>query len=391
MARVSRYRQHFAYDFGDGYYIGAVNNNPIGGEAKYLASSGIRMDDKVGRPISDGTLSYRRFDKTKLGHWSGSVNQPGDPTWTVYHDMPIPHFHGIDLTWYPYTLVYPDLQTVSYYNTAALARSNPSRPEFVPGELIRDLVDLPKMIKSIGDLLRTGYKKRGFAHEAANRYLESKFGWAPLFHDIEMLLDVYKYIDRRNEEVNRLYGANGLKRRIKFGRHTAFATGTIFALSGNSGQVTETARQYAKLEYYATVRWKPTIPPKYYPNHSKMLADAKRAVLGATASGGFASSWDLIPWTWMLGWVTNVRDYVIAHGNTFPCAPGTINRIGEHDIVLELEPTSHSSWLHGTGGSISYTYKTRNIGTGASISAYPPYLKAGRLSTLAALGVQRFR
>jgi hypothetical protein len=373
--------------FGEGYHYGAVNGVPFGRNAADYDVQGSTCTDKVGSPVVDSTLTLKHWDKSGITLCNGSTGEEGADTWVRLIDYPIGKYESdAALINSGAPVVYPSSSVMA---TDVLARSNPSRPDFVPGQIIQDIYEIPKLIRHIGDQLKQGF--RVSPNRAANGYLAAKFGWLPLVEDFVKTLDVFKYIDRRNNELDRLFTASGLKRRLRLGKYTGTSESTNFVASGAKGSLTCKQISHTTYEFWGTVRWKPSIAPEFYPNHAQQLALAKRIVLGATASGSFASSWDLIPWTWLLGWCTNVRSFVLAHGNTIPCDHSDVCIMQHGDHHRDMKVTSQSSWMTGGDGTIVRDTKDRFVVSKASISAYPPYLDGGRLLTLGALAVQRFR
>ncbi len=389
MPRTQRTRSKSS-QWTDGFARGAVNNVGFADLSSLYDVSGKSITDYRGSPTSDGLLDIQEYDKSKLTLVEGQGGAQSDPTWHQYENFPLGRYKS-DFTTYV-TGTFSGLPSEDVQHTEIRARTNPSRPDYAIGHYIQDLVELPRMIKDIGDQLKRGSRRASPDKTAANNYLAAKFGWLPLFDDMQKLFDVYKYIDRRNDELARLFSSSGLKRRVGLGEFTGTNTQTVFVESGPRGSLTARAEQVLLCKTWGTIRWKPTIPPSHYPNNSARLALAKKTVLGATASGAFASSWDLIPWTWLLGWCTNVRSYVLAHGNTVPAAPSGMSCLMRHTVgTREFKVTSISSGLKGGYGTIEYERKQRSVRAKPSLSAFLPYLDGGRLSVLGALAVQRFR
>nr|UJQ85257.1 MAG: putative maturation protein [Leviviridae sp.] len=272
------------------------------------------------------------------------------------------------------------------------ARTNPSRPSLIPGMMLQDLVSLPSMLRGIGNALREGKSAIGL-HGVANRALAAKFGWLPLFQDIGLLLTLQSHIDKRHDELNRLFSGSGLKRRIRVNKLTSLSSSTQFVSSGfplgTAGgrlDVTNTSEQWG------VCRWKPSAGTPPFPTYRAQREMASRIVHGATASGAFASSWDLIPWTWLMGWAVNTRDYVLAHGNTVPVVlDGPINMMIQTKQTRSIHSVNYASGFSGGEGDAVHDWKTRKIYPTVSHSAHIPYINGGRLSTLSLLAVQRLR
>jgi len=85
-----------------------------------------------------------------------------------------------------------------------LSRTNPSRPVVVPFTLVQDLVEIPRMLKDVGRLIKTPRKALNPVDQA-NQFLGAKFGWLPLIDDAHKLLHLQQYIHARVGELKRLY------------------------------------------------------------------------------------------------------------------------------------------------------------------------------------------
>ncbi|UJQ85422.1 MAG: putative maturation protein [Alehxovirus pseudonemorisvicinum] len=382
MARTHRDRFH-GVPFSSGYLDKRVNGVPTYTPSSNYYEFSTDSGDYIHQPVVDSEFRVEHMDKSKLDLLNG-YNDLGGGNYVSVVNFPLGQY-GSAYDGNKLAAGEPNSSTLA---TTALARTNPSRPEYVPGNLIQDIADIPRDIRFIGEALRGRHNS---SKGVANAYLSAKFGWLPLYEDMSKMLDVHRYIDRRNEELKRLYSKEGLRRRVSLGRYTATDVSTQNVSSGTNGTLTCRRNRFANSECWATLRWKPNALPSQYPSDTARLALAKRIVLGATASGAFASSWDLIPWTWLLGWSVNVRDFVLAHGNTISCAHGKVNVMVHHEQTQQFTVTSRSGWLHGGDGSISHERKYRYIESKAALNANIPHLSGERLSILGALAVQRFR
>jgi hypothetical protein len=250
------------------------------------------------------------------------------------------------------------------------------------------------MLYNIGNNLKDATRRRPRKPSPkgyANAYLSGLFGWSPLFDDISTLLDVSSYISRRNRELHKLFEGRGTRSRIDYGaQHNTFEDVQFLESGWPFGVLGATRKVVTSDHIWGTVRWKPTTSPGWHPSEEEYLALAKKVVSGATASGAFASAWDLIPWTWLLGWLVNVRSFVLANGNTVPAAPGPVCLMRETRSIQTFVPSNPGGFLRT--GTITNWIKNRYIfPDGATFGAFLPHLDAGRLSVLSALAVQRLR
>ncbi|UJQ85290.1 MAG: putative maturation protein [Alehxovirus pseudonemoriscola] len=355
-----------------------------------------RLRDLTGTPHTDGVLWLEKHDRSGIPYATGSAGDPGDPdpehSYFTYTNYVVGRFRG-DLGYSGF----PGWPHDHYPGavTHVLAETNPSRPNIVPGALLQDLWTLPKLLNELGSLIRSG--NRAIGHKGvANTALAAKFGWVPLMNDVSDLLGVLENVARRNDELKRLFSEGGLRRRVRLGRKFSHSTSypTVESgILGSPGFITYREDLSSQSDAWATVRWLPNGGPGAPTSDAERLNLARRTVLGATASGIFASSWDLIPWTWLLGWVVNIRDYVLAHGNTVPASPvGNVNLMMHTEDTFDYTPHYVPDWVAMGSGNTTNSWKTRiPFPATPTVSAHLPYITADRLSTLALLAVQRIR
>jgi len=274
-----------------------------------------------------------------------------------------------------------------------LARTNPSRPQYVPLDLLQDLVDVPRMLKDAGDFLKKRHRKVPItAKDIANQHLAFLFGWLPLIQDVKDLLNVNQYVQTRLGELERLYSDQGLKRRLKLGRWANTTGGNVVVNSDSLCFITCRNSKTTVSNRWGSVRWK-VLPqytfPGYRPEHALLLQEAKKVVSGFTVAGLFEGAWDLLPWSFLVDWGVNVKDYVLQYANQIPAYPT--------DMCVMTETSTFESWSKVSVPK-GYTYspgyssvvtKERYVGSG-TLSAHIPMLDMGRLSILGSLAIQRF-
>lgn len=389
MARTGRSRQR-STDGPSGVLVSQFGSNPT--EYKYSTTlkSYDTCNDHVGFPVKDSDMKIvsREWDITPV---NGGYEASGGSFGVAADYMP-PTLRSPNGSYVVAASTGWALAPSASDATTAAARSNPNRPEVIPGELIRDLVDLPKMIRGVGNALREGRSAIG-VRGVANRALAAKFGWAPLFHDIALLMDLQARVDNRHREINKLFSEGGLRRRLRLDRKVRHDSGRPTIASGfPTGTSKASWDRIDTSTKWATIRWKAKEP-----NPFKTYSDERRTVIrivhGATASGAFASAWDLLPWTWIYNWFGNTRDYVLAHGNTIPVyLADKINCM----LTNEQVRTVHNlSWGQGSwdGGEVTarHVWKVRDVRSNVAHETHMPYLSKDRLSTLSLLAIQRLR
>jgi hypothetical protein len=261
-----------------------------------------------------------------------------------------------------------------------------------PPTLLQDLYTIPSQLRETGRLIRKP-KRLLSARELADQYLCAQFGWFPLIEDVQKLLALQAYILKRNKELHDLYKSGGLKRRLRFEEDTQNEVRSVTIPAGPFGRSCYLKYEVnVKRSNWATIRWYPTTPPPYHPDDMRWNVLATRLALGLTVEGMAKGAWDILPWTWLIGWFTNVGKYLTAHSFTVPAqhSDGCLMRKSvvtytpismrrDPDVIGNLEPA----------GFLRYKRMTRAVSSSVTPGVNMPYLDMFKLSILSSLFVQK--
>lgn len=370
-----------------GVYQFEVNGVPSGAPA--TDTSVIMLEqciDVTGTPNTDHPLTITKFDTSALAPFGGIVGS-GTFRGSGYYG---PWYAG------PHTTAARghlplDFPSTGADITKAIARTNPSRPGVTPLTLIQDLVEIPKQLKDVGKLIKNP-KSLLSAREIANQNLAIRFGWLPLVKDVQDLLNLQSSIHQRVGELNRLYSETGLHRRIHLGKAGAEKKQSNVTISSFTGvSCVADIKQFTQGERWASVRWKPTSVPKHNPSDSERIRQARKLVSGMTIEGLLNGLWEVIPWTWIVDWFTDIHGYAMTWSNTVPALPYSACVMQHTKTKTDVDAhTPVGSACTGGGGTIIYETKERFVG-GASVNAFLPFIGEDRLSILSSLFVQRFK
>ena len=386
MPRVSRIRvKHFSIQ---GRINKSTNSDESGftGWQTVTANFSHTCTDYVGGPVVDSpfTLDKNLVSVVINGDVRGSLNRL-----ERFEDVPVT---GWDYEGNPSSTPLPP---PNGWGLDLVAGTNPSRPMVTPPTMLQDLIDLPRQLRQLGSFLS---KPHGVIvpREGANQYLSWKFGWLPLFDDLHKLLNLQEHIAKRNKELNQLYSGKGLRRRLKFGEETkTHRCRATFPLQGSGANIFVVEGSYTTSKTsWGTIRWKPTSPPPYHPHDLRWNQLTRQILLGFTPEGMAKGLWDVIPWTWLLGWFTNVGKYALLHSNTVPATHS--NRCFMSQTIATLVPGSViiappvSGKIVATGVT-TRVRKTRAVDSTLLPGLNMPYLDMSRLSVLGALAIQRLR
>lgn len=274
--------------------------------------------------------------------------------------------------------------------TSGLARTNPSRPYVDPGLLIQDLKDLPQMLLDIGTYIKSK-DKRPSAKMVANGYLSWNFGWMPLVGDLVKLVQFQTAVEKRKAELQSLR-TKGLHR-----TYTAF-TGTWPWKFESYFPVFYGGCPYWEFVYETTTKkwmsvdYKLSAPPP--PMDASGLDETARNLVGGMNLSA-STLWDLMPWSWMIDWFSNVGDILAATRNVLGTETSNICVMTHTTTQLKKVTRLDNGPWHGNfkvAPGANSEFKKRSVGFfGPSLELKLPFLDGGQLSILSALAVQRNR
>jgi hypothetical protein len=383
MPRTLRFRDSSSTR--SGHWLWLADGAPWGSPTTVSRVEARRCTDFTGRPVSDGPFDSVQFHPGLIMSGEAVGNPRGGVTWSMkFNDLPCITTGG--------TLSTTSLGAPSGWYLDVVARTNPSRPVLTPASLIQDFVDLPSMVKNIGDLLKRP-KRILTAKELANQNLAVQFGWMPLVQDLKQLLNLQLLILKRVKELHGLYTGKGLRRRVSFDKDENFE---VFTSRYNiwPDQWYDIAFSCkVKREVWATIRWHPVSPPSYIPSDRELNRIATKLVLGLTSEGLAKGTWDVIPWTWLLGWFTNVGSYLLANSNTVPAIHTSACLMNEVVVTTNAgvgQTQDMKSFSLEFGRPYIQTFKRRDVSGGLTPGFSIPFVGVRRLSILGSLFVQRF-
>ncbi|UJQ85296.1 MAG: putative maturation protein [Alehxovirus faecivivens] len=261
--------------------------------------------------------------------------------------------------------------------TKLLARTNPNRYGVQSLENLVDAKDLPKLLKLAGDTIL----KRG-----AGAYLTWEFGWKPLISDLKKVLDFQGQVDKKVNELHRLYQSGGLHRKMNLQRYTDTKddSQTIFSSFGTT--LTVRRQAIVEAERWGSVRYLPTsLPPK---NERAYRQLAVRLVYGLDLSP--SSVWEALPWTWLADWFGNVGDYLVRFNNLVPLVAST-PCIMERYTQTTIHTRSDNVTNITGGSSIALLEGLNRYLVAPGITASIPFLTDRQLSILGALFITKHR
>lgn len=234
-----------------------------------------------------------------------------------------------------------------------LAGTNPFRYEYSVPVAIKELVEVSQMFSLAA---------KTFTAFFGGAYLNYRFGWSAFAKDIEALCGLTTAIERRVREFNSLAEHGSLRRNMKLGKLTdeeSIYNKLIYSSGGVSVRVTNRIRRSRKV--WGSVTWKVNSGVVLPVKPLEQFNLAVRSALDLDALDA-ATVWELIPWSWLVDYFTNIGNSLKARGHRLEVTPHDICIMREFETHEDYEPTSWSQSLTLGGNGFHYrTLKTRDV------------------------------
>lgn len=214
--------------------------------------------------------------------------------------------------------------------------------------------------------------------------LSYHFGWKPLISDLLTLAMFQTLVDKRVKELKALSKRASTRKRDVFSESiTNVRKGYVLSSLGGvtqSADVTTTT----SVRKWGYARWQITTPLPT--TEAEMLALARRATLGLYVSP--ATFWELLPWTWLIDWCSNVGDLLNAGRNIVGASPSAcmVCRHLRSESDFKMLPTGRPVT---TSHAKNVTETKSRVHAIATLSASLPFLTYRQASILGSIGVTR--
>lgn len=191
--------------------------------------------------------------------------------------------------------------------------TNPSKPYMdLPVSFI-ELRELPDLVRSFG---------RGMLKRVADGNLRYEFGVKPMISDFIKLLDFKKAMDHQVKLINKLQKGGITRTAQIWSGSTESGAGPNEVMHSNPNYLLCYYRREKTItssRYWGYMTWTPD-PVKLdtfqaWDEHRVRLA-ARQIVFGATIDASVA--WELLPWSWLADWFSNVGEWLSANRSLIP-------------------------------------------------------------------------
>lgn len=319
---------------------GTYQNIPVNATTTRSVQNGARgvCTDIVGNPTGVNELDLsKRFcafpglDGVKVDPLSGNIVRIMSNFPLGYHlDSPDPRS------------AFPALTSIEKNNLSwsLLAKANPSAPEISVPTFIAELKDIPSLMKSWYGLFAVGWKDRrarfnGGTHipsawlklfDRAPELLASghlTWRWAvrPFIKDLLTLATFTDIVQSRVRMLKKLQTDRSIRRRVAI-RKDSKQIVTDRILHSEGIIIKGTTTDLFTEELWGTVKYQMLVPPEIPLDHIVLKDDtqirqlAMRLKYGLTSYELLSTTWELMPWSWLVDWFTGLGTVIAATNNT---------------------------------------------------------------------------
>lgn len=343
-------------------------------------------------------------------------------TWSLKGVSPGPSRLPSYAAWLPMQRVWAGdkREEVDSHFATGWARARPGNPVASLGQFIVELRDLPavpfkRALKggaAFKNIPRIALKELSDFRNLGSEYLNVVFGWKPFVSDLRKMYHLWYTIDKKMAQIVRENGKHiRRKATIQNERTSSQPAPTYWSQpfmdvygqppwwTNGSTQRTDTTTAVTKVWFSGSFRY-------YIPDTSSSAWDlrARAALFGALPTPELL--WEVLPWSWLVDWFTNVGDVVSnASMNAVDNLTSSYAYVMKHEkisierqAVVESQALSPCSpWIckDGAFGSTIKTFhvketKSRSgtgnpFGLGITLGSLSGY----QLGILAALGISR--
>lgn len=299
----------------------------------------------------------------------------------------------------------------------ARARTRPGKAIASAGQFLVELRDLPKIpfapLWKIGNssnpALHAKTQLGKFLKLGANEYLNQVFGWMPFVRDLREIYRLMKTIDNKMAQLVRDNG-KGIRRGCTLettnSREVLADTTYAYPFANVNGAAPNWPSGSTRYQLVRTTQRKVWFVAKYryfIPDTSSWQwnLQARLALFGALPTPELL--WEVLPWSWMIDWFTNMGDVVsnmstnavnnLVTEYSYIMKQETVSKIATADTQWVFRKIPPDSWdgggFHTESRDITIT-KFRGgggnpFGLDVSFSGLSPYQQG----VVAALGISR--
>lgn len=308
---------------------------------------------------------------------SGSIINGSFPAWdgiVTYSNVP----SGARGNSFNYKLdITPD---DGYLKTATLAKTNPNLAAMSVPNSLYELRELPSLIKQYGQEALNVISKNISLKSLANLNLMASFGVAPMVSDLNTLSKFQANVEKRLRTIQDVRQYGGVRKTKKLGVYEDETTYPTYFWDGPVFIPYElTQRTSVEVSGCCVWRLSPSFTGNLYSDHSQdrsLFQRSLQGLIGLTGnrvsvdelnafrasyglySYGINDLWNVLPFSWLVDYFSNVGDVVDANSNQLGLEP-TAAVLMKKSTVTVSHPKLQEGDLTISAGTMTGVLKTR--------------------------------
>lgn len=295
---------------------------------------------------------------------------------------------------------------VNAYALKVLAKTSPANSEVNVPQFLAELKDLPGMIKSWGDYFQKGNRASAFAlakesrrsgsETIANAVLTYRWGLAPLISDLKKLLKFQQAVEERFKTLDNLRKGRVVKKRISLDSGMVKSESGRFVVQSWQILFDGYWKDQHTNKVWGSVQWyTPSWSGLAKATDKELMLRARQIASGMNTRSATMALWELVPWSWLADWFSNVGDILAACGNS--------TDMDFRGLCIMQRMTSERRLMHNSLHYWDYEcelsplvvrrekkYRFANVFPIAFPSLRLPVLTYSKLSIIGSLAVLRF-
>lgn len=265
------------------------------------------------------------------------------------------------------------------YAATVASRTNPSRPYIDVPVALFELKDVIPLIRDYG----REYFRGTLVNQAAQVNLLHQFGLAPMIGDLVKSFQFTGQVDRRVQELDRLIGNRGLRRTVQLGSFRKSGTMNRVCQSFGGVFISADFQFESSLDIRGHARWLPEPASRSLLVPDSIRGTAARALAGLTIDP--STVWELVPWSWLVDYVTNLGDVIAANRNLVGATLSGVHII-RHTKTTYTWGEQVSGDIRITPSTVTVERKLRNPSY-VTPTAHFPFLNGNQVGILASLSL----
>lgn len=321
---------------------------------------------------------FRVIHERNSGGFISGTNGSGT-SFRTYQEWPS-FWRNAGTMFWPVT--HQDIPSKEWLSTELHARTNPSKPSIDIANFIGELKDLPHMLKQVGD----SYVKKKLGHATGAYNLQYQFGWKPLLGDLAKMLTIQDLVTSRFNQLRKLRDNGSTVRKVQLFNQTSTATG-----GGRNDHWNMALKTVRNDKIWGYTIWEPT--DSFPLTDAELYALARKVALGLSIRPEVG--WNLLPWSWLIDWFSNVGTFLEANNNSarLTCKVANLcyHKTFTYTAVPEKQQDPRSEDFHLDIDDMQYILdvKERFYAGPPTLTAWLPILSGQQLGILGSIYATR--